>query len=129
MQTEHLRHCLESQEKAQHLLTDWGLRDAERGQSNLKHLAEALGLEVLADLGHPLARVLPRCPDADMALNNFERFLASHSGRHQLPILLEGRARTLETVLQLFSTSQFFSDLLIANPDYLEMLRIPLRAS
>src|SRR5207253_5529453 len=41
----------------------------------------------------------------------------------------ESRARTLETMLQLFSTSQFFSDLLIANPDYLEMLRIPLRSS
>ena len=32
-------------------------------------------------------------------------------------------------MLQLFSTSQFFSDLLIANPDFLEMLRIPLRSS
>src|SRR5205807_9403924 len=47
----------------------------------------------------------------------------------QLPPLLESRARTLETVLQLFSTSQFFSDLLVANPDYLDMLRIPLRSS
>jgi glutamate-ammonia-ligase adenylyltransferase len=32
-------------------------------------------------------------------------------------------------MLQLFSTSQFFSDLLITNPDFLEMLRIPLRSS
>src|SRR5207302_2387367 len=35
----------------------------------------------------------------------------------------------LETMLQLFSTSQFFSDLLVANPDFLEMLRVPLRSS
>src|SRR5438876_5401978 len=43
--------------------------------------------------------------------------------------LMESRARTLETLLQLFSTSQFFSDLLITNPDYLDMLRVPLRSS
>src|SRR4029077_13055759 len=29
----------------------------------------------------------------------------------------------------LYSTSQFFSDLLITNPDFLEILRIPLRSS
>src|SRR4029077_20644056 len=80
-------------------------------------------------LCHPLGRLLPRCADADMALNNFERFLVSVGGPQQLPSLLESRARTLETVLQLFSTSQFFSDLLVANPDYLDMLRIPLRSS
>src|SRR5205823_14643053 len=34
-----------------------------------------------------------------------------------------------EILLQLLSTSQFFSDLLVANPDYLDMLRVPLRRS
>src|SRR5437868_6482503 len=95
----------------------------------MKHMAEALGVEALGELCHPLGRLLPRCADADMALNNFERFLAGSGGAHRLPLLMESRARTLETVLQLFSTSQFFSDLLIANPDYLDMLRIPLRSS
>src|SRR5262245_32824295 len=129
MLVDHLRHCLESDEDARGVLHDWNLRDAECGQRNLRHLADVLGVEALAELCHPLGRILPRCPDADMALNNFERFLANAGGVAQLPILLEGRARTLETLLQLFSTSQFFSDLLIANPDFLEMLRIPLRSS
>jgi len=129
MQLDQLRQYLESPREAYPLLTDWGLRDVERGQRNLKHLDEALGLATLGELCHPLGRLLPRCADADMALNNFERFLASAGGPPQLPILMESRARTLETVLQLFSTSQFFSDLLIANPDYLDMLRIPLRSS
>src|SRR5205807_932577 len=31
--------------------------------------------------------------------------------------------------LQLLSTSQSFSDLLVTNPDYLDMLRVPLRSS
>src|SRR5207244_13255756 len=71
----------------------------------------------------------PRWPDPDMALNNLERFLANPAALAQLPALLEGRARTLETLLQLFSTSQFFSDLLVTNPDYIDMLRVPLRSS
>src|SRR6266480_3983802 len=56
--------------------------------------------------------------------------LRDHAGAlAQLPALLEGRARTLDTLLQLFSTSQFFSDLLVTNPDYVDMLRVPLRSS
>jgi glutamate-ammonia-ligase adenylyltransferase len=116
-------------EEARAVLSEWGLRDVERGQRNLKHLADAIGLETLAELCHSFARLLPRCSDADMALNNFERFLAGAGGLQQLPPLLESRGRTLETVLQLFSASQFFSDLLVANPNYLDMLRIPLRSS
>ena len=74
------------------------------------------------------ARLLPRCADADMALNNLERFFAN-AGPGVVATLLESRARTLETVLQLFGTSQYFSDLLVAHPDYVDMLRVPLRRS
>jgi glutamate-ammonia-ligase adenylyltransferase len=129
MHLDQLRHCLESFDQARPLLQSWNVRDPERGWRNLTHLANAIGLDALRELCHPLGRLLPRCPDADMALNNFERFLANPAGTQQLPLLLESRVRTLETLLQLLSTSQFFSDLLAANPDYLDMLRIPLRRS
>jgi glutamate-ammonia-ligase adenylyltransferase len=76
-----------------------------------------------------LLRILPRCPDPDMALNNLERFLATPSGAGKLPVLLESRARTLETLLQLVSTSQLFSDLLNSDPDSLDLLRAPPRRS
>jgi glutamate-ammonia-ligase adenylyltransferase len=105
------------------------VHDAERARSNLARIGDVLGAGAMAELSPPLSRLLPRCADADMALNNFERFITTPAGIEQLPTLLEGRARTLETLLQLFSASQFFSDLLIANPDFLEMLRIPLRSS
>src|SRR5207253_5934894 len=39
------------------------------------------------------------------------------------------RYRPLEILLGLFSTSQMFSDLLAQQPDYLDMIRIPLRKS
>ncbi|HXG11295.1 MAG TPA: bifunctional [glutamate--ammonia ligase]-adenylyl-L-tyrosine phosphorylase/[glutamate--ammonia-ligase] adenylyltransferase, partial [Gemmataceae bacterium] len=129
MQLDQLRQALESFEQVRPLLQGWNLRDCERGWHNLIRLAEAVGLEALRELCHQLGRLLPRCPDPDMALNNLERFLGNPAAVPLLPSLLEGRARTLEILLQLLSTSQYFSDLLVANPDYLDMLRIPLRRS
>lgn len=124
-----LRHCLESNEQARYVLDAWKLRDVEGGRHNLQHIAKAIGLEGLLDLYPLLGRLLPRCPDPDMALNNFERFVTSPKWNRQLSVLLEGRGRVLEILLQLLSTSQFFSDLLANHPDYLEMLKIPLRSS
>ncbi len=129
MQLEQLRQSLESLDHSRLLFHHWNVRDSERGWRNLTHLANAIGVDTLRDLCHPLGRLLPRCPDPDMALNNFERFLANPGGAQKLGFLLEGRARSLEILLQLLSTSQFFSDLLVANPDYLDMLRVPLRRS
>jgi glutamate-ammonia-ligase adenylyltransferase len=62
-----------------------------------------------------------------MALNNLERFLAAPGGPDRLGALLEGRGRTLETLLQLLGTSQFLGDVLAANPDFLDLLRNPQR--
>jgi glutamate-ammonia-ligase adenylyltransferase len=129
MHLDHLRHCLDSPDQARPLLNAWNLRDRERGWRNLTHLADALRLDALGELCTPLGRLLPRCPDPDMALNSLERFLANPAGAERLPALLDGRARSLEILLQLFSTSQYFSDLLVAHPDYLDMLRVPLRRS
>jgi glutamate-ammonia-ligase adenylyltransferase len=124
-----IRQLLESPEQARPLLHGWHVRDSERALRNLAHLAASIGPDTLGELCPVLSRLLPRCPDPDMALNNFERFLANPAGARQLPALLEARARSLETLLQLFSTSQFFSDLLVHRPDYLDMVRLPLRSS
>jgi glutamate-ammonia-ligase adenylyltransferase len=124
-----LRAHLESPTAARALLSGWRLRDLERGFGNLKALAETLGADRLRELSAPLGRLLPRSPDPDMALNNLERFLSQSAGLRQLPSLLESRARGLEILLQLLGTSQAFGDLLTANPDALDMLRVPLRRS
>src|SRR5262245_45722884 len=92
---------LHSGAEARQAIQDWKLRDFEVGRHNLQQLSESVGLESLTDLCHYLGRFLPRCPDPDMALNNFERFLKSPGGAEQLPVLLEGRARVLEILLQL----------------------------
>src|SRR6516162_1570767 len=129
MHLEQLRTCLGSADSARPLLQTWSLRDPERGWRNLAHLAETIPFDALREVCTPLGRLLPRCPDPDMALNNLERFLSNPAAAQQLPALLENRGRTLEILLQLFSTSQYFSDLLGLNPDYLDMLRVPLRRS
>ena len=114
---------------ARHVPRLWNLRDPETGQRNLNHLTETLGSEPVRELRKLLNRFLPRCPDPDMALNSLERFLTNPGGAEKLSALIDGRARTLEILLLLFSTSQYFSDLLVSNPDYVEMLRVPLRRS
>ncbi len=118
---------LDNLETARPLLAGWGLRDAERGWRNLAGIAAALGPDAWQALGEPFARLVPACPDPDMAVNNLERFLSNPAAQPRAAALHQGRV--LETLLQLFGTSQFFSDLLAANPDYLDMLLIPLRKS
>src|SRR5262245_66291881 len=100
MQPEQLRHALESPDSARPLLQNWGLRDHDRAFLNLRRLADALGHDALAELLPWLGRFLPRNPDPDMALNNFERFLGSPEGLAQRPALLESRARPLEKLLE-----------------------------
>src|SRR5579871_2049752 len=129
MQLEQLRHQLESLEFSRPLLQSWKIRDNERGWQNLTHIATAIGHESLRELCPALARMLPRCSDPDMALNNLERFLANPAGGKALGQLLEGRARSLEILLQLLSASQLFSDLLATDPDSLDHLRGPPRRS
>jgi glutamate-ammonia-ligase adenylyltransferase len=129
MHVEQLRHSLESCEAARPLLSAWEVRDFEHAWRDLVDLAETVGFDGLVQLCGALPRLLPRCADPDMALRNLERFLARQPGREQVSALVEARARTLEVLLQILSASQFLSDVLVANPDYLGMLRVPLRRS
>jgi glutamate-ammonia-ligase adenylyltransferase len=129
MHPDQLRLGLDTTDTARSQLHAWGIRDIERGKRNLANLAEKPGLDALAQLSSPLGRFLPRCADPDMALNNLERFFAHPAAPSLVPTLLENRARSLEILLQLFATSQMFSDLLSQFPDYLDMIRVPLRRS
>ena len=86
MHVDQLRHHLESAEQARSLLSAWQIRDLDRGWRNLGYLARSLSPETLRELCHPLGRILPRCPDPDMALNGLERFLEKPAGRDQFGV-------------------------------------------
>jgi len=105
----------------------WPIRDPDRGRRNLTALAEHLGPAAFLELMGPLARWLPRSPDPDLALNNLERVLARPAARTMLPALVEGRGRTLDTLLRLLGASLFFADVVSADPEAVELLRGPAR--
>ncbi len=120
---------LDSADNVRPILEAWRVVDWDRGHRNLLGLAQHLSHPGLDQLAVPLTRLLPRCPDPDMALNNLERFFSHSAAPPLLPLLLENRSRNLEILLGLISTSQLFSDLLSQHPEYLDMLRVPLRKS
>src|SRR5260370_8965989 len=101
MQIEEIRHRLESPQESKSLLQEWNVRDAERGFHNLTGLANAIGVERLKDLSQPLSRLLPRCPDPDMALNSLERFLRHPYGVKHFPALILVQSLPLAHLLQL----------------------------
>ncbi|VTU01724.1 (glutamate--ammonia-ligase) adenylyltransferase : Glutamate-ammonia-ligase adenylyltransferase OS=Blastopirellula marina DSM 3645 GN=DSM3645_10057 PE=4 SV=1: GlnE: GlnD_UR_UTase: GlnE: GlnE: GlnD_UR_UTase [Gemmataceae bacterium] len=105
------------------------VRDAARGRRNLAALAGHLGPKGYAEVIAPAARLLQRTADPDMALNNLERLLAHPAARHQVPHLLEARARGLDAALQLLATSQFFADTLATYPEFLDSVRAAPRRS
>src|SRR5690349_18973704 len=101
----------------QRWLAGVGVRDTERGARDLRDLARRAGRpELLALVAGQLNALLPRCPDAGMALANLERFVAA--SRRPAAVLrdLTAHPRTTEVLVQLFSTSQYFSEQLIREP-------------
>jgi glutamate-ammonia-ligase adenylyltransferase len=107
----------------------WSMRDPGRAVRNWLAIEQAHGLEFAEKLAAMLDRLLPPCPDPDMALNNLERFLTAEVARPNVGTLLDVGRHLLDTLIPLFSTSQFLSDLLINDPLALGQLDVPLRLS
>jgi [glutamine synthetase] adenylyltransferase / [glutamine synthetase]-adenylyl-L-tyrosine phosphorylase len=104
-----------------------GLRETERGYHNLKALAGgAPARQLFARVAVLAADVLPRTPDADMALNNWERFMAGVEDRvGQYEALLRQPTR-LEILLGIFASSQYLSDTLVRYPAFFDWLVEPV---
>jgi [glutamine synthetase] adenylyltransferase / [glutamine synthetase]-adenylyl-L-tyrosine phosphorylase len=94
----------------------------------LDGLARHLGA-VTNSLLEPLGQFLPASPDPDQSLNALERFFANPAARDLLPTLIAEQAQTLGNLLQLFGTSHFLSDVLAAEPDFLETATASLRVT
>lgn len=113
-------------EIVRHWLTDLGVRGLDRGVRDLNDLCAHAGPERLGDVAKIAVQLdagLPRCPDPDMALRNIERFVAASPNRRESVRKLAESPRTIEVLLQVFSTSQHFSDMLIRDPDSIDWLR------
>lgn len=101
-----------------------GVRDTDRGARDLRDLARhASASTALPWLASQLDLLLPRCPDPGMALTNLERFIAACPDPRAALGRLEENLRRTEILVQLFSTSQHLSELMIREPALLDWLR------
>src|SRR5258707_13171725 len=124
MQIDALHHYLDNPAEAGPWLQAWGLADPAHGHENLVRMATAgLTLDLLAVICEILAEHLPRTSDPDMALNNLDRFVAAARNPLSLGSLFERDHEALPILLQIFSTSQHYSDLLITDPESYDLLR------
>ena len=125
MDIANLRHYLDDADAAQEFLQGLGVVDPRRAHAALVSMASTgMTLDLLAGICDQLRQVLARCPDPDMALNNLDRFVAQARNPLSIGTLFERDATALPTLIQIFSTSQHFSDLLIADPESLDLLRL-----
>jgi len=107
-------------------LAGLGVRDPERGARDLKDLNAHAGQGLLSEVARVAVQLdagLPRCPDPDMALRNIERFVAAGPDPRESVRKLAENPRTIEVLLQVFSTSQHFSEMLIREPSSIDWLR------
>jgi len=116
---------LDSPRQAAAWLQPWGIENTERAHGNLVSLAgSGVTLDLLADICQQLQEQLPHLSDPDMALNNLERFVIAGRSPLALASLFERERDALPTLLQIFSTSQYLSDLLIRDPEAFDLLRM-----
>jgi glutamate-ammonia-ligase adenylyltransferase len=105
-------------------LAGLGLRDPERAARDLRDLARrGLPADAMARVLGTLLDLLPRSPDAGMALTNFERFLAAHPEPAGAVARLADDPRAMEVLVQVLGTSQHFSEQIIRDPALFDWLR------
>ena len=81
-------------------------------------------VDLLESLGQQLAMLMPDAIDADMVLNNLERFLDSSRSRLATLALFERDPTSLPVLLTLFGSSQYLSDLLVRDAEAYDALRL-----
>ena len=97
-------------------LRDLGFRDPDRAVLNLRAILQPEGSSSLpADLFRELAGV----PDPDMALNNLDRLSHAAPNRSALFRSLRDFPSARGRLLFLLGASQFLTDILIRDPEYL----------
>ena len=106
-------------------LRDLGLTDVKRGHGVLMRMATGgMTLDLLAELCDQLDAHLGGCADSDMALNNLDDYIAAGRNPLAMGAFFQRDPEALPVLLQIFSTSQHLSDLLIADPESFDHLRL-----
>jgi len=115
-----------SEERSTLMLQSAGFRNPSRGLVNIRRIADSGSVsserEVFARLLVLAWDYLIRCGDPDMALNNWDRFTERVGDRTSFFRDLLSQPRRIEIMIAIFAGSQFLSDTLIRNPEFLERI-------
>ena len=108
-------------ERKEAILSAGGFTNIQRAYRNWSGLAGEGDRQFLfAELAILAWDVVRACPDPDMALNNWETFVEAIENPEEHLRQLQTQPQRLRILIAIFAGSQFLSDTLIQNPDFLE---------
>ncbi len=118
MPTSDLRRILSNPDQTQAWLMSIGVADSDKAVANITSIVGAgMSDEEITNVAHQLRYHLPVVSDPDLALNNFERFIASAPDASALGQRFIADQKLLPTLLTFFSSSQYLSDILVRDFD------------
>ena len=110
-------------EDVQPILSEIGFTDQERALVRLREMCTTDRIrEELTLILPTLLQALSDAATPDGSLINFERFINSVSQPEIMLSFLTQNPRAVEILVRLFVGSQFLTEILLKNPDYLERL-------
>jgi glutamate-ammonia-ligase adenylyltransferase len=109
-----------SDEEVRRLLAPVGFADWRAAYSTLQRMAtDSQGRSAFADLLPHFLTTLANSAGPDRVLVNLERFTRAVSDGYTLFQHLAGHPRAVEILVTLFAGSQFLTEILLRNPEYL----------
>jgi glutamate-ammonia-ligase adenylyltransferase len=120
-----LRSCLDDADVAEPWLRSLCVANLPAARANLMRMANCgVTLDLLMQISEQFAAAAPTLADPDMAMNNLERFIAASRNPMATAALFERDPDALPNLLQIFTTSQYLSDLLVADKEAYDLLRM-----
>ena len=120
-----LRSCLDDAQIAEPWLRSLCVADLPAALANFTRMANfGVTLDLLTQISEQFAAAAPTLADPDMAINNLERFIAASRNPMATAALFERDPDALPNLLQIFTTSQYLSDLLVADKEAYDLLRM-----
>jgi len=104
-------------------LSAYGFQNPKGAVANIRAMVGDQATYEYFSLCFPiLLEEISQSPDPDMALNNFDRFVAAAASKMAFFSTLSRYPHLVRFLIKLFGTSQFLTDALIRNPEYLDWL-------
>ncbi|HEX2475423.1 MAG TPA: hypothetical protein VHK01_11785, partial [Lacipirellulaceae bacterium] len=120
-----LRSCLDDAREAEPWLRSLRVANLPAAHANFTRMAtHGVTLDLLSQISEQFAAAAPTLADPDMAINNLERFIAAARNPMSMAALFERDHDALPNLLQIFSTSQYLSDLLVSDKEAYDLLRM-----